>query len=111
MNRTILLTGGSGVVGQALLQQLTATTVICLTRRQTVSGANLIAIPGDVTQPKLGLTDALFHSLARRVDGIVHSIPRGASHLPYVYQRDAAGGAGANGSYASYLAGKSLQIQ
>lgn len=73
MNKTILLTGGSGVVGQALLEQLTDTTIICLTRRQAVSGANVIAIPGDVAQPQFGLSDALFHSLAHRVDAIVHS--------------------------------------
>lgn len=73
MTKTILLTGASGVVGQALLQQLTDTTVICLTRRQAVRGANVIAIPGDVAQPHLGLSEALFHSLARRVDAIVHS--------------------------------------
>lgn len=73
MTKTILLTGGSGVVGQALLQQLSNSTVICLTRRQAVNGANVIAIPGDVAQPKLGLSDQLFHSLAHRVDAIVHS--------------------------------------
>jgi nucleoside-diphosphate-sugar epimerase len=73
MNKTILLTGGSGVVGQALLEQMTDTTIICLTRLQAVNGSNVIAIPGDVAQPQLGLSDALFHSLAQRVDAIVHS--------------------------------------
>ena len=73
MNKTILLTGASGVVGQALLEQMQDTTMICLTRRQAASGPNVIAIPGDVSQPQLGLSDTLFHSLAQRVDAIVHS--------------------------------------
>lgn len=73
MNKTILLTGGAGVVGQALLEQITDHTVICLTRRQPVSGPNVISIPGDVAQPNFGLSATLFHSLAQRVDAIVHS--------------------------------------
>jgi len=73
MNKTILLTGGSGVVGQALLEKLTNATVICLMRQRPLRGSNIIAIPGDITQPQLGLSDELFRNLARRVDVIVHS--------------------------------------
>lgn len=73
MNQTILLTGGSGVVGQALLEKLTNATVVCLTRQRSVGDANVIAVPGDICEPMLGLSEKLFHELARRVDWIIHS--------------------------------------
>jgi len=73
MNQTILLTGGSGVVGQALLEKLTDATVVCLTRQRPLEGANIIAIPGDIGEPHLGLREKQFHELARRVDWVIHS--------------------------------------
>jgi thioester reductase-like protein len=76
MNQTILLTGGSGVVGQALLEKLNrnkTTTVICLVNQRALSGPNVITITGDITQPYFGLSAERFHSLTQRVDGIIHS--------------------------------------
>src|SRR5689334_1365697 len=77
MNRTILLTGGSGVVGQALLEKLSlsraTTTVICLVNQRPLSGPNIIAVPGNIAQPRFGLSDELFRSLTRRVDCMIHS--------------------------------------
>ncbi|HEY1325073.1 MAG TPA: hypothetical protein VGF32_32770, partial [Streptosporangiaceae bacterium] len=46
--RTVLLTGGSGVVGRALLRRLGDCDVVCLTHRSPVSGPNVTAVPGDI---------------------------------------------------------------
>lgn len=76
-NKTILVTGASGVIGQALCAKVEATlpdlTLICLVHCQTVSGPNIIPIPSDITEPNLGLSDKMFHDLSKRVDGIIHS--------------------------------------
>ena len=72
--RTILLTGASGVVGQAVLPRLRSipqTEVVCLVHRAPVLGVP--CVKGDLTQPRLGLSDAEYSSLVRRVDVVVHS--------------------------------------
>lgn len=76
MNRagkTVLLTGGSGVVGQAVLEKLTNCEVICLVHRAEIERPNVRLIKGDVTQPHLGLRSGQFSDLARQVDYVVHS--------------------------------------
>jgi thioester reductase-like protein len=70
--RTIVLTGASGVVGQALLRELGEERLICLTHRQPVSIANGESIRCDVTQPQLGLARAEYADLARRADCVIH---------------------------------------
>jgi nucleoside-diphosphate-sugar epimerase len=72
-DRTILLTGGSGVLGQALLEKLAGFSVICLVHRKPVLSPVAETIQGDVAQPNLGLTREQVADLARRVDYIVHS--------------------------------------
>src|ERR671929_130064 len=71
--RTILLTGGSGVVGQALLPTLADSTTICLVHRSPVSGPNVECLPGDIAAPRLGLSRTAFADLASRIDCIIHS--------------------------------------
>ncbi|WP_214324428.1 SDR family oxidoreductase [Nonomuraea sediminis] len=68
----ILLTGASGVVGQALLEHLTGHTVICLTHRRPVTGPNVLGLRGDLTAPLFGLDPDEYDDLAARVDAIVH---------------------------------------
>ncbi|MGB2711361.1 MAG: SDR family oxidoreductase [Conexibacter sp.] len=70
--KTILLTGASGVVGNALLPELGDHEVICLVNRGTVDGDHTI-VHADVTQPRLGLAPNAYDELARRADCIVHS--------------------------------------
>ena len=53
--RTILLTGASGVLGQALLPRLAGNDVVCLTHRRPVDGASLRSVRGDLTRPGLAL--------------------------------------------------------
>lgn len=69
--RTVLLTGASGVVGQALLPRLRNMDVTCLVHRSPVSGAR--SLRGDLTQPRLGLSQADYAGLAGRVDAVIHS--------------------------------------
>ena len=47
-SKTVLLTGGSGVVGQAILEKLTDTNVICLVHRADVEWPNVRSVQGDV---------------------------------------------------------------
>lgn len=70
--RTVLLTGASGVVGQALLGELTDHDLICLTHRQQVRGHHVRTLAGDLTRPGFGLDAASFDALAGQLDAIVH---------------------------------------
>jgi nucleoside-diphosphate-sugar epimerase len=71
--RTILLTGGSGVLGETLLETLADVEVICLVHRKPVTRSNVLAVQGDITRPDLGLSPKVFEDLARRTDYVVHS--------------------------------------
>ncbi|MFF2118556.1 SDR family oxidoreductase [Kitasatospora sp. NPDC058184] len=68
----VLLTGASGVVGQAVLERLTDRTVVCLTHRKPVSGSRVVGLRGDLTRPYLGLDRTVYEDLADRVDAVVH---------------------------------------
>ncbi|MEV0679095.1 SDR family oxidoreductase [Actinosynnema sp. NPDC050436] len=69
--RTILLTGASGVVGQALLPRLTGHRVVSLVHNTVPAGAGE-HVRGDLTAPGLGLDPDRAHRLADEVDAIVH---------------------------------------
>lgn len=72
--KTILLTGAAGVVGQALIAELgDDARLLCLVHRSKVRGPNVIAISGDITRPRLGLTRSEYNELADRIDVIVHA--------------------------------------
>jgi nucleoside-diphosphate-sugar epimerase len=70
--RTILLTGGSGVVGRALLNQLGDFDVVCLVHNTPISEPGVRSIRGDVSQPNLGLPEGNYTDLCRRVDAVIH---------------------------------------
>ena len=72
MVQTVLLTGGSGVVGQALLRQLADINVVCLTRQRPLNDS-IVTIPGDIRMPRLGLDAKCYHELAERVDWVIHA--------------------------------------
>ena len=69
--RTILLTGASGVVGSALLTRLSRHRVICLTHRVIPAGAAEV-VRGDLRRPGLGLDAHIRRKLAREVDVVIH---------------------------------------
>jgi nucleoside-diphosphate-sugar epimerase len=69
---TVLLTGGSGVVGRALLRRLHDMDVVCLVHRSPVQAPGATALPGDIAEPMLGLTGRAYAELADRVDAVIH---------------------------------------
>ncbi|MEU5957810.1 amino acid adenylation domain-containing protein [Streptomyces sp. NPDC047525] len=107
--RHVFLTGATGFLGVYLLRELLATTdatVHCLVRagdsetamgrlqanalhyfRDDLSGyrsaGRVVAVPGDLAEPRLGLSDADFDRLARIVDVVHH--PGGLVNFIYPY--------------------------
>ncbi|MFG1919074.1 SDR family oxidoreductase [Micromonospora sp. NPDC048898] len=71
--RAILLTGAAGVVGQALLAELTGRPVICLLRRGRLPAAGPEVVTGDISRPSFGLPPEVYESLTRRVGTVIHS--------------------------------------
>jgi len=104
----VLVTGATGFLGAYLLDHLlrhTAADVHCLVRARTDVAAvdrvernlrryglwrpeytaRIVAHPGDLTQPRLGLSPAAFAALGDLVDVIVHN--GGEVHFLHPYQR------------------------
>ena len=71
--RTVLVTGASGVIGGALLQELEGVDVIGLVHSGSLAREDAETVKADVTQPRFGLTEERFRELAARADVIVHS--------------------------------------
>ncbi|GJD19940.1 ketoreductase [Rivularia sp. IAM M-261] len=71
--KTILLTGASGVVGQALLARLHSHSVICLTYKKPIANPGVITVPCDISLPQLGLSKTQLKDIAKCIDCIVHS--------------------------------------
>jgi nucleoside-diphosphate-sugar epimerase len=69
----VLLTGGAGVVGQALLERLRAENVVCLVHRHSVGRDGVECVAGDATAPLLGLTEERHAALASEIDCVIHS--------------------------------------
>lgn len=81
--RTVLVTGATGVLGQALVPRLLEhgeSDVICLTHRSVMGAGptkrhagSLSTVQGDVARPDLGLGAQEYRELAARVDSVVHA--------------------------------------
>jgi thioester reductase-like protein len=72
--RTVLLTGGSGVLGRALVDELVEDfDVICVRHRKPVADLRVGTVTGDLSRADLGLAPADLDRLLRRVDVILHS--------------------------------------
>ncbi|WP_174566886.1 SDR family oxidoreductase [Nocardia crassostreae] len=72
--RTILLTGGSGVVGRALIDELAADfDIVCLRHRRPIGDVRVSEFAGDFAHPTLGLPAADYRRLVHRIDAIVHA--------------------------------------
>jgi len=72
--RTILLTGASGVVGRALIEELAPSFhLICLRGSRRVNDLRVTELEGDVLDPTLGLRAEQYTRLVERVDVVLHS--------------------------------------
>jgi nucleoside-diphosphate-sugar epimerase len=70
----LLLTGGSGVLGRALIEELSpGFRIICLRHRTPVDDPRVEEVRADLLQPSLGLSRTEFARLAADVDVVVHS--------------------------------------
>ncbi|MBD1865324.1 MULTISPECIES: non-ribosomal peptide synthetase [Trichocoleus] len=108
----LLLTGATGFLGAFLLAELlrqTKATIYCLVRAEDEQAAykrlqrslqtyklwreewrdRIVAIPGDLAQPNLGLSAAQFQFLAETVDAIYHNGAWVHHALPYASLRAA----------------------
>ncbi|MFG2126845.1 SDR family oxidoreductase [Streptomyces sp. NPDC048751] len=71
---TLLLTGGSGVLGRALIEELSPRfRLVCLRHRTAVDDPRVEEVRADLLEPGLGLSDAESGRLAAEVDVVVHS--------------------------------------
>jgi nucleoside-diphosphate-sugar epimerase len=73
LRSAVFLTGASGIVGQALLRRLRGGSVICLTHRNPVNAPNVLSIPGNMLQPRLGLSRERYSRLTQSIGVIVHA--------------------------------------
>lgn len=76
---TILVTGGSGIVGRSLIPHLLTRgeTVIALCRNpKEKSSAHLRWMTGDVSKERFGLDNEIWESISREIDTIFHLAAR-----------------------------------
>ncbi|WP_171112080.1 MULTISPECIES: SDR family oxidoreductase [Streptomyces] len=71
---TLLLTGASGVLGRALIEELAPRyRIVCLRHRSRVADPRVEEVRADLTQPGLGLVPSDLARLTADVDVVVHS--------------------------------------
>lgn len=102
--RRVLLTGSTGFLGTALLQELLESTdaeIVCLVRSRRVGPTftpdvtgRVSHVTGDLSHPRLGLGQTAFNALAREVDAVLHC---GAS-VNWVYPYSALRGPNVGGT-------------
>lgn len=80
--RTIFLTGASGVVGQALIEKMDPRSVIGLVRQTPVSHPDVKTVQGDITKPRFGWSTEQWQDIAARTDCLVHAAALTDFHKP-----------------------------
>lgn len=68
----ILITGGSGVLGGAVVEQLHDRSVTCLVHRNRDVPSGVDVVQGDLRQPAFGLAKHDYEELASRATHIIH---------------------------------------
>lgn len=72
--QAILLTGASGVVGQAVLRELAGRRpVISLVHRRRFTGSGTEVLPCDLSKRRCGLSEEDYRSIVSRIVGVVHA--------------------------------------
>jgi nucleoside-diphosphate-sugar epimerase len=66
----LMVTGASGVLGDAVMTAFGPERCLALQHRTPVSGT---AVAGDLTQDRLGLPPGAYRSLLGRIDGVLHA--------------------------------------
>ncbi len=80
--RTVFLTGASGVIGQALLARMDPRSVICLVRKTSVSHPDVMTVEGDISLPRFGWSSEQWQDITGRIDCIVHAAAVTDFHKP-----------------------------
>src|SRR5258706_588578 len=80
--RTIFLTGASGVVGQALIEKMDPRSVIGLVRQTPVSHPDVKTVQGDITKPRFGWSTEQWQDIAARTDCLIHAAALTDFHKP-----------------------------
>jgi nucleoside-diphosphate-sugar epimerase len=71
---TMLLTGASGVLGRALIDELSHDFhIVCLRNRKHIADARVSEFEGSLDSPTLGLFQRDYANLTQRVDIVVHA--------------------------------------
>ncbi len=72
IKRKKFLTGGSGVLGEALLNILPHKDIIALHHHNPVNGATIEAIKGSISTPQLGLNNSDYKHLVSNINAVIH---------------------------------------
>lgn len=80
LQRTIFLTGASGVVGQALLAKMDLRSAICLVRQTPISDVETVV--GDISLPRFGWSSERWREITSRIDCVVHAAAITDFHRP-----------------------------
>lgn len=72
-DKTIFLTGGSGVLGQAILNEQPTFDVLCLVNQSPLNHSGFRNIRGNISKERLGLDPDAFAKLTDQIEFIIHS--------------------------------------
>ena len=72
-DKTVFLTGGSGVLGQAILNEQPSFDILCLVNQSPLNHGGFRKIQGNISRQKLGLDQVAFEELTSQIEVIIHS--------------------------------------
>lgn len=83
MYKNIFITGGSGVLGSSVIQELHDFSLYCLVHKNPLKNNNVKIIYGDIQQHQLGLNDVEYKNLCENIDLIIHMAAITNFNMPY----------------------------